>query len=172
MSRYGMTDSGKRQSFGKNMAIRDTTDDKPRPDLISPFAEERQGHWLRMGAVKYAERNWEKGMPFSRCVASLKRHLMKYQQGNQNPVVKPEKDARLTPARQRRAHFPQAVAHGTADRQSNRPTKLNLGYVVANRALVLARQIVRLRTRRVALLNECWRPGSSFNSIKSSPIQR
>ena len=29
MSKYGMTDSGKRQSFGKNMAIRDTADDKP-----------------------------------------------------------------------------------------------------------------------------------------------
>ena len=66
MSKYGMTDSGKRQSFGKGMAIRDTADDKPRPDLISPFAEERQGHWLRMGAAKYAERNWENGMPFSR----------------------------------------------------------------------------------------------------------
>jgi hypothetical protein len=81
MSKYGMTDSGKRQSFGKGMAIRDTAEDKPRPDLISPFAEERQGHWLRMGAAKYAERNWENGMPFSRCVASLKRHVMKYQQG-------------------------------------------------------------------------------------------
>jgi hypothetical protein len=76
-----MADNGKRQSFGKGMAIRDTADNKPRPDLISPFAEERQGHWLRMGAAKYAERNWENGMPFSRCVASLKRHLMKFQQG-------------------------------------------------------------------------------------------
>ena len=61
--------------------MRDTADDKPRPDLISPFAEERLGHWLRMGARKYAERNWEKGMPYSRCVASLKRHVMKFQQG-------------------------------------------------------------------------------------------
>ena len=84
MSRYGMTDSGKRQSFGKGMAIRDTADDKPRPDLISPFAEERQGHWLLMGAKKYAERNWEKGMPFSRCVASLKRHIMRFQQGKRD----------------------------------------------------------------------------------------
>jgi hypothetical protein len=84
MSKYGMTDSGKRQSFGKGMAIRDTADDKPRPDLISPFAEERQGHWLRMGAAKYAERNWERGMPFSRCVASLKRHVMKFQQGKRD----------------------------------------------------------------------------------------
>ena len=37
-----------------------------------------------MGAAKYAERNWENGMPFSRCVASLKRHLMKYQQGKRD----------------------------------------------------------------------------------------
>jgi hypothetical protein len=37
-----------------------------------------------MGAAKYAERNWERGMPFSRCVASLKRHLMKYQQGKRD----------------------------------------------------------------------------------------
>jgi hypothetical protein len=81
MGKYGMIDSGKRQSFGKDMAIRDTADDKPRPDLISPFAEERLGHWLHMGAAKYAERNWEKGMPISRCVASLKRHVMKFQQG-------------------------------------------------------------------------------------------
>ena len=84
MSKYGMTDSGKRQSFGKGMAIRDAADDKPRPDLISPFAEERVGHWLRMGAAKYAERNWENGMPFSRCIASLRRHVMKFQQGRRD----------------------------------------------------------------------------------------
>ena len=82
--KYNMTDSGKRQQFGSNLAIRDTADDKPRPDLISPFAEERQGQWLRMGAAKYAERNWERGMPFTRCVASLKRHVMRYQQGKRD----------------------------------------------------------------------------------------
>jgi hypothetical protein len=69
---------------GKGMAIRDAADDKPRPDLISPFAEERVGHWLRMGAAKYAERNWEHGMPFSRCIASLRRHLMRFQQGRRD----------------------------------------------------------------------------------------
>ena len=84
MSKYGMTDSGKRQSFGNGMAIRDTADDKPRPDLISPFAEERAGPLAPHGAAKYAERNWERGMPFSRCVASLKRHVMKYQQGKRD----------------------------------------------------------------------------------------
>lgn len=75
-----MHDSGTRQSFTTG-AVRDTAGDKPRPDLASPFALERLGEWLRLGAVKYQERNWEKGIPISRCVASLSRHLMKYQQG-------------------------------------------------------------------------------------------
>jgi hypothetical protein len=34
-----------------------------------------------MGAEKYAPRNWERGLPVSRSMASLCRHLMKYQQG-------------------------------------------------------------------------------------------
>jgi hypothetical protein len=79
--KYNMKDGGKRQSFGEGRAVRDTADNKPRPDLISPFADERVGHWLQIGAEKYTERNWEGGMPFTRAVASLRRHLMQYQQG-------------------------------------------------------------------------------------------
>ena len=75
-----MHDSGQRQQFDTG-AMRDTSDDKPRPDLISPFAEERLGEWLRKGALKYNEHNWAKGMPMSRCLASLCRHVMKYKQG-------------------------------------------------------------------------------------------
>jgi hypothetical protein len=75
-----MNDSGERQQFATG-AVRDTATEKPRPDLISPFAEERLGEWLRLGAKKYAERNWEMGMPISRCVASLMRHVMKFRQG-------------------------------------------------------------------------------------------
>ena len=78
-----MHDSGNRESFSTG-AVRDTASDKPRPDLFSPFAEERVGHWLRLGAVKYAERNWERGIPNSRCFASLRRHVMRYQQGNKS----------------------------------------------------------------------------------------
>jgi hypothetical protein len=81
VQKFAMKDGGKKQSFGDGMAIRDTADDKPRPDLISPFAEERLGNWLALGAKKYFERNWEKGMPFSRCTASLRRHVMRFQQG-------------------------------------------------------------------------------------------
>ena len=75
-----MEDSGKRQEF-KSGAVRDSADGKSRPDLQSPYAQERIGHWLRLGAEKYNERNWEAGMSFSRCVASIERHLVAYKMG-------------------------------------------------------------------------------------------
>ena len=75
--------SGKEESFNTG-AVRDVAADKPRPDLFSPFAEERVGNWLMLGAKRYAERNWEKGMPISRCWASLCRHKMKWQQGERD----------------------------------------------------------------------------------------
>lgn len=74
-----MEDSGKRQEF-ETGAVRDS-DDKSRPDLISPYAQMRKGEWLRQGAEKYTERNWEKGMKFGRCIASIFRHLLQYMMG-------------------------------------------------------------------------------------------
>lgn len=76
-----MKDSGERQNF-ETGAVRDTAKGKPRPDLISPFANLREGIWLGKGAEKYSERNWEKGMPLSRCIASLTRHIMAYLMGD------------------------------------------------------------------------------------------
>jgi len=32
--------------------------------------------WLELGALRYAERNWEKGIPVARCVSSLDRHVL------------------------------------------------------------------------------------------------
>jgi len=78
-----MDDSGERQKFVTG-AVRDTSANKPRIDLISPYAQERIGEWLRLGAEKYDERNWEKGIPFSRCIASLERHIQLYKKGMVN----------------------------------------------------------------------------------------
>jgi hypothetical protein len=78
-----MHDSGKRQGFNSG-AVRDTAENKPRPDLISPFADQRVGAHMAAGAEKYAERNWEKGIPISRCVASMRRHIMEFQMGLRN----------------------------------------------------------------------------------------
>lgn len=52
-------------------AVRDRADQKPRPELISPLAAERLAAWLRDGAKKYGDRNWEAGMPSERTLASL-----------------------------------------------------------------------------------------------------
>jgi len=76
-----MRDSGDRERFATG-AVRDAASNKPRPDLVSPFAMLRLGKWLALGAKKYHERNWEQGMPISRCVASLCRHLELYKAGD------------------------------------------------------------------------------------------
>lgn len=75
-----MHDSGNRSTFPTG-AVRDGDDDKPRLDLISVFALRRLGHWLRLGAKKYGERNWEVGFTYSHCTASLCRHLAAWQAG-------------------------------------------------------------------------------------------
>ena len=76
-------DSGERESFYTG-AVRDTSGNKPRPDLISPFVLERIGSHMRRGADKYFAWNWAKGMPSSRFYESLMRHLMKYAQGERD----------------------------------------------------------------------------------------
>lgn len=78
-----MNDSGAREEFSTG-AVRDTAAGKPRPDLISPVAELRLAEWLATGAAKYAPRNWESGIPLTRHVASLKRHLLAYQLGDES----------------------------------------------------------------------------------------
>lgn len=60
---------------------------KPRMDLISPYAMEELGKVLAYGAKKYADRNWEKGIAWSRIVAALLRHLFAYLRGE---LVDPE----------------------------------------------------------------------------------
>lgn len=76
-----INDSGKRISYGDDKAIREPSNGKGRYDLISPFAIDRLAKWYELGAQKYADRNWEKGIPFSRYVDSAKRHLNKYVMG-------------------------------------------------------------------------------------------
>jgi hypothetical protein len=45
---------------------------------------ERLGKWLRLSVSKYTEQEWELGIPASRITASLYRHLLKFQQGDQD----------------------------------------------------------------------------------------
>lgn len=77
----GIDDSGKRINYGEGKAMREPSDGKGRYDLITPFGLARLAKWYELGAKKYADRNWEKGIPFSRCIDSAKRHIDKYIMG-------------------------------------------------------------------------------------------
>lgn len=62
-------------------AQRDTQSGKLRYDLISPFALKRLATIYTKGAEHYGDRNWEKGIPFSRMIASMQRHMMAFLMG-------------------------------------------------------------------------------------------
>ena len=74
-------DSGARMSYGDEKAIREPSTWKGRVDLITPFGLTRLAKWYELGSKKYSDRNWEKGMPFSRYVDSAFRHLIKFMMG-------------------------------------------------------------------------------------------
>lgn len=48
---------------------------KIRDELIPPEVEEALATVLAFGALKYADRNWEKGMEWSRPYAAARRHM-------------------------------------------------------------------------------------------------
>jgi len=54
---------------------------KVRHDLLPPDAMEAVAMVLTYGAVKYADRNWEKGMKHSRVLGAAKRHIMAVELG-------------------------------------------------------------------------------------------
>ena len=74
-------DSGKRISYGNENATREPTDGSGRFDLLCMQMLYRQALHNEKGGQKYADRNWEKGMPVSRCIDSALRHLTKYIMG-------------------------------------------------------------------------------------------
>lgn len=77
-----LPDSGQRNVYASG-AQRDNREGKGRYDLISPYALRRLARRLELGALKYSERNWEKGMPASRYVDALKRHTDELIMGDQ-----------------------------------------------------------------------------------------
>jgi len=76
---YITKDSWERQSFETGM-VRDTQDNKPRIDLISPFFLERLWMLLARWASKYDERNREKGCDYQRLTSSMMRHTTQWMQ--------------------------------------------------------------------------------------------
>lgn len=56
-------------------------DGKHRTDLIEPKALEEYVKVLTKGSIKYEDRNWEKGMDWSTCLASGLRHILAFMKG-------------------------------------------------------------------------------------------
>lgn len=64
-------------------------DGKVRMELIPPSTYESIGAVLTFGAKKYADRNWEKGIKWSRCYGAAMRHLAAWWGGeNLDPETK------------------------------------------------------------------------------------
>ena len=76
-------DSGTRESFDTG-SVRDTREGKGRYDLITPIGLKRLAQHYANGAVKYGDRNWEKGQPISRYVDSAIRHLYAFLDGGRD----------------------------------------------------------------------------------------
>lgn len=56
--------------------------EKPRFDLIPTEAEEALAAVLTFGAQKYEDRNWEKGLKWSRVYGAARRHLNAFWKGD------------------------------------------------------------------------------------------
>jgi hypothetical protein len=81
--KYVTKDSGHRQVF-ETGAQRDRQEGKGRYDLLPAAAIKRLADIFERGAIKYSDRNWEKGMNLSRYVDSAMRHLFQYLEGRRD----------------------------------------------------------------------------------------
>ena len=75
-----LKDSGERRQFTTG-AVRDRAVGKGRYDLLATQMMMRLARHYESGAIKYSDRNWEKGMEFSVYVDAAMRHLTKYLAG-------------------------------------------------------------------------------------------
>lgn len=73
-------DSGQRETFTTG-SVRDLRVGKGRYDLLPPRALRRLAQLYERGAIKYGDRNWEKGQPLSRMLDSAIRHLFQFLEG-------------------------------------------------------------------------------------------
>lgn len=76
-------DSGNRTEF-KTGAVRDIQTGKGRYDLLPWEAIHEMAIHCEQGAIKYGERNVEKGIPIHSCIDSAFRHLSRYMQGHRD----------------------------------------------------------------------------------------
>jgi hypothetical protein len=76
-----LPDSGDRSEFDTG-AVRDASEGKGVPSHLPTRALMRASKRFEDGAIKYDAHNWRKGIPLSRYVDSLNRHLWAFMQGD------------------------------------------------------------------------------------------
>lgn len=74
-------DSGQKREFGTG-AHRDNDSKKARYDLLPITALEKVAHHYALGAAKYGENNWRKGIPRKEFLRSALRHLLQAIRGD------------------------------------------------------------------------------------------
>lgn len=77
-----LPDSGERSEFNTG-AVRDASKGKGIPSAIPTRALLKLAKRFEDGAAKYERDNWKQGIPLSRYVDSLYRHLWAYMDGDQ-----------------------------------------------------------------------------------------
>lgn len=72
-----LPDSGERTEFDTG-AVRDAMSGKGLPSLLPIDAMRKASKRFEAGAIKYGRNNWQKGIPLSRYVDALYRHLWQF----------------------------------------------------------------------------------------------
>ena len=78
-----LPDSGKRSEFNTG-AVRDAMEGKGMPSLLPIAALRAASKRFEDGANKYGRDNWTKGIPLSRYIDSLYRHLWQFMEGDES----------------------------------------------------------------------------------------
>lgn len=65
-------------------AIRDANDNKPYIHNLKGYTRQRFGYHMTIGANKYGDGNWTKGMPTPQYLESMDRHLAAYMEGDRS----------------------------------------------------------------------------------------
>lgn len=79
-----MNDGGERVIYGEGAAQREPDFEKGQPHLITPFGLTRLSKWYSLGAKKYGDFNWTKGMPYSRYTSAMFRHIIAWMKGDES----------------------------------------------------------------------------------------
>lgn len=80
MSNFKIKDHGVREEMATG-SVRDTQQGKPRFDLVPASTITKLAMHYAEGSTKYGDRNWEKGQPITRYMASAERHLQYFKMG-------------------------------------------------------------------------------------------